>query len=706
MHFRYQSSVDLDCYFCHPYFNLGTIYESKGELEKAYGYYLNAAEDFFLSGKTGGPFCYGNASRIALRMGLIEEALKLSQKTLSLKQQINSDDKAWLIPTYILQGEIFTQKGEVALANQSFKQASSLLLDFPNYEFEGDLYLAKARLESNQKHKEQIVNYFLRAFDSWAKHYGLGHEKIREAHLELGQYLFDLGDLELAQEYFNKGLQLHLKEDMELESIYSTPNIDMLGTDPRVLNLLEKKGDCFLSMYNLSKNETNLAAALSTFELGIQYIEQTKFSFPEGSKLDLLNRNKRIFEKAIQTALNFYHLSGEDKHLELAFKFLEKSKSGILRDALNKKDIQLSVNLPKELRIKEKTINEDLGFYEKLVFEEQKSSNNPNSEKISYWQEKTFKLQRDKDEIEAEIKSKYTDYYEQYYKDEVVAIKSFQKNLPINTVALNYFTGEKSIYLFIVTKDQVELKTIPINTELINKVDAFKNGFYDFKLKKQDINTYLTTSLDLLNLLIPNQLLQSPELEKMLILPDGFLGYLPFHAFTVEQDNTKNQSFKTLNYLFQTLTCSYEYSATLFQKNRSKRNRSKEIYSGFAPIYAGDSKAKDRSGDSAIINNIYLDNVRGKLKALHYNKDEVDYAASIFNGISFTNEAATEENFKYQGIQSKIIHIASHALINDEDPSFSHFVFSKNEASEEDGYLYAYELSNLDFDADLAVLSA
>ena len=54
----------------------------------------------------------------------------------------------------------------------------------------------------------------------------------------------------------------------------------------------------------------------------------------EGSKLFLAEEATEIYDQAIQTALRLYDLTGVEAHKQTAFQFAEKSKAGILLEAL------------------------------------------------------------------------------------------------------------------------------------------------------------------------------------------------------------------------------------------------------------------------------------------------------------------------------------------------------------------------------------
>jgi CHAT domain-containing protein len=85
---------------------------------------------------------------------------------------------------------------------------------------------------------------------------------------------------------------------------------------------------------------------------------------------------------------------------------------------------------------------------------------------------------------------------------------------------------------------------------------------------------------------------------------------------------------------------------------------------------------------------------------------EVTASASIWNGEYLVNQEATEENFKIKAKEATIIHIASHTIIDDEEPMNSKLVFSPGADTIEDGLLHTYELYNMQLNAQLACLSA
>jgi len=157
----------------------------------------------------------------------------------------------------------------------------------------------------------------------------------------------------------------------------------------------------------------------------------------------------------------------------------------------------------------------------------------------------------------------------------------------------------------------------------------------------------------------------------------------------------------TYPYLLKDYDIGYAYSATLyFRENQQQQRDSKnDGYISFAPSYEG-------STEESITLRSSLGRFRDAFVPLSWNQEEASYLGKYLKGNSLIGEVATERAFKEQASNAKILHLAMHAFVDDEEPMNSKLAFYQDQDSIEDGFLHTFELFNMDLNADLAVLSA
>ncbi len=108
----------------------------------------------------------------------------------------------------------------------------------------------------------------------------------------------------------------------------------------------------------------------------------------------------------------------------------------------------------------------------------------------------------------------------------------------------------------------------------------------------------------------------------------------------------------------------------------------------------------EAEGDSIV------QSLRGSLIPLQWAEKELSEISSIIPGEMYYQEDATESTFKQKVSEAGIIHLATHAIIDDDSPMHSKLVFTPDSSSDEDGFLNTYELYNMNLKANLVVLSA
>jgi CHAT domain-containing protein len=127
------------------------------------------------------------------------------------------------------------------------------------------------------------------------------------------------------------------------------------------------------------------------------------------------------------------------------------------------------------------------------------------------------------------------------------------------------------------------------------------------------------------------------------------------------------------------------------------RNSASKPLLGFAPAFDGETFDESELVSSRL---------RKYLIPLSYNQQEIEAIAQLMDSEVFISEQAHREKFVSQAADYRILHIASHAMLDDSDHRFSYIAFSPDSVGGPPSLLYLADLYGLDLNAEMVVLSA
>jgi len=175
------------------------------------------------------------------------------------------------------------------------------------------------------------------------------------------------------------------------------------------------------------------------------------------------------------------------------------------------------------------------------------------------------------------------------------------------------------------------------------------------------------------------------------IVPDGVLWRLPFEAL-VGSDG---------RFLVERAACFYAPSLSVLdavQTRGGEPSPARDALLAFGNPLVG---AEQRRA-AAVHRDL-------ELTPLPETEREVRRIADVYRPASsrvFVREAAVEERAKELMGDARIVHFATHGLLDDRNPMYSQLVLARAPGSMEDGVLQAWEMMRLDIGAELVVLSA
>jgi tetratricopeptide (TPR) repeat protein len=250
---------------------------------------------------------YHNAGVVYLKKSDYEKALEYSIKALTIRLQVYNENHPEVAWSYNNIGGVYIEMEEYDKALEFLQKALSLRI--------------KIFGENNP-----AVAYTLKA--------------IGVAYLKQNKF-------EQASDYYQKAI-ISLVADFNDSNIYVNPPLLNASSEIYLLNTLADKAKAFKERYSLkTKDVKDIQMSLSTSELASKLIDKLRYSYEaEQSKLFLGETVLKIYDQAIETALELYELTKEDQYKETAFLLAEKSKAGVLLGALQESKAKLFAAIP------------------------------------------------------------------------------------------------------------------------------------------------------------------------------------------------------------------------------------------------------------------------------------------------------------------------------------------------------------------------
>src|SRR5215213_7319854 len=253
---------------------------------------------------------------------------------------------------------------------------------------------------------------------------------------------------------------------------------------------------------------------------------------------------------------------------------------------------------------------------------------------------------------------------------------------------LEYVVDDDKTFLFVVTKSELRVYTLPLKRdELAKQTEAFRK-----QLAARDLG-FRGSAAKLYELLLKPAEAQLRGRTNLIIVPDNTLWDLPFQTLV----NGANR------FMIEDAAISYAPSLTVLREMTKRRMIEAAHASPPTLLALGNPLV-----GSETLKRAALTLRDGKLEPLPEAEQEVKALGRLYGASRskvYIGAEAREDRIKHEASGAKILHFATHGILNNASPMYSHLALADGGAGE-DGLLEAWELMQLDLHADLAVLSA
>jgi tetratricopeptide (TPR) repeat protein len=768
--------------------NIGNVYRALGSFEEALKYYQESMKIFREINQPSQIASLQRAIGTTYRMkGQFNEALKNFEEALKTYQKL--DQPYFIAREYRNVGGLYNLFGRYDEALEYQKKSMTIFKRLnmeeevaKNYNYIGRAYLALGQYDKALEYLEEALKIFKTRDKKTHIPRSLNH--IGEIHRFLGQYdkalayhqealkLFQemqqpsfvmntydhigntylaMKDYKKAEEYFAKAEAEKEKARMKKKSSFGMVNICLAtnrfeqafqllsemtpkwsDTDPYRMHYHTKRGSALKGMGRLEEASEEFLKAVSLIEEMRQRVS--------GGKVEFFRGGKTKAYRGLVSTLAERGLKGEkeDKRFatfggdltSVAFYFSESTKARTLLETMAESQRgKIKADIPADLSEKEKYLINELSALD-LEWE---SAYREGENALKALTRRKEELNRDLNDLIKVLREKYPRYASLHYPRPLLP-----ENLPLrdDEVLLEYLLSSQAGYVFVVRKGGVKkLLKIPVEGKVLRKkVKDFMKpmnilDYKDFSVKKAN---------ELYRILLSEALKDVKKDEKVIIVPDGILGLLPFEALVMKEGKGITDSI----YVGDEYDLSYYQSATVLALQRvlKKAQPKRVLFALGNPIYnkkdfrytaykQGKSKPaaapvdKEKFGfRSLTVGNQWGETERGGKKGreilyppLFETEEEVRAIAEIFQvkpePPDVLLEMAANETTLYRSPLKdyRYIHFATHAdstgkVQGIEEPFI--LLGQVENDKKDDGFLALSEVLSMDLDAEIVVLSA
>jgi len=720
--------------------SLGFIYKSMGQPEKAFRLFAEArslakqAND--LGVECQAVIAVGNVNR---KTGNTQSALDSYEEAKGIAERIGDQTSQAIVLGQI--GSIYFEMGDDRQAVPYIEDSLKL------FDRNGKLWGAAegrvqlGRLRHSLGYDKQAIEYFTGAVASFRS---LQMPPLESRTLrEIGLLYDSMGDRNKALESYQNALRLTPASEDQIEAAYLLCYIGQIYEELKdttralryyreALPLSQKSSDPIAeamihnNLARLYKNLGNLTDAKREVEAALAIIESRRTNvLSQDLRTSYFATVRSTYEFYIDILMQMHRQSPGSGFDKEAFAVSEKARARSFLELLSEARAKGRDGVDPALLDKERELSEAINTTAQRQVQLLMEKRSEESDQLCKALDGLVaELAQTRDKIRlANPRAASLNVPELLSLDEVQ-----RRLLDEDTVLLEYVLGDERSYVWVVTRTALLSFELPSRKEIetsarkLHELIASRQMIYGESVaaraerqKKADLEIPVQT--ELVSKLVLGPLAGKLEKKRLLIVADGALQYVPFQMLTAPgSGGYLLQKYEIVNLpSASTLALLQSVAANRKPASKSVAVLADPVFESDDPRIASSIKGRrpPRSNDVHLASRdagVSPDGVQiPRLIASGAEADGIIAAVPWYTGFKAVGfDANREIVFGSQLANYRIIHFATHGLINSERPELSGIVLSlfDNEGHPQDGFLRLHDIYNLHLPADLVVLSA
>lgn len=585
----------------------------------------------------------------------------------------------------------------------------------------GNAYFSQHDYKSALENYQQSIKIYERIFDRAGTAYLL--DKIGAVYAAMERY-------EQATDYYGRSLRLHEElgnRRMMAYSLNGTGNVRYKQGNYREAAALAARAADLARESSSPEILWQALTALGRAERAVNELDRARRAFSEaiavieklrGQIIGNEQDQQLFFENKTTPFLAMVELSLAQGDKAAALVYAERAKGRMLLDVLRNGRADITKTLTPEEREQEQSLNAAIIALNSQIKRERLGPQ-PERARRAELEARLQKARLEYDAYQTRVYAAHPQLKVQRGDAEPISADEALALLPDNsTVLLEYVVTVEKTYLFalsrkIKTDEQgtraVELKVyeIAVNAQdLAGRIAEFRR-----KLAANSLD-FKEAAARLYDLLLRPAQSELDGKALVCIIPSGQLWELPFQALLSEPDR----------YFLNDHALFYAPSLSVLREMQKKRISAGQVSADAANttgvlMKASLAQSSSRPALLALGNPALSESLISRsqstrrdlrLSALPEAEREVKALGEIYgthNSRILIGGAAQEETVKTEAGKYPILHFATHATLDNDNPLYSHLLLASS-SEREDGFLEAREIMKLDLHAEMVVLSA
>lgn len=420
--------------------------------------------------------------------------------------------------------------------------------------------------------------------------------------------------------------------------------------------------NAFIGIFDLfAEIQTNSKKAIEYYNLSF-YVSDllTENITSQEGKLIVLNEKRKRSEETLNILYYLQNNSDDTKYTLEALQLCERYKASVLKETISKKNLLKEHPKDSLLITQQKLLNNQEQIINKLT----------RAPFTNFTQDQKLELREQLSSINIELKDLKSIIDKKYATNPKASLDISKLNTKLikdQSTLVNYFYGKNALYQIIVSDKATAFNKILLNDVNTKAIKTFIKYFDNPSAINNNIPKYTGDAHSLYKLLKLNEV---KDKKNLIIIPDGFLNFIPFDALLTTK--TESKTFESMPFFVKSHTAVFNSNVSLYIKDNSTKVKHSVL--GVFPVFKNTSQE------------------------LIYSIDEAKNIKKEIESTLLMHNQATKSNFLKQANKYSILHLSTHGTSGD--------FFEPAQIAFMDQPVSTAELYGLNLNPELVVLSA